>query len=101
LTNAMQGLQGQKSRLYVAPGFTVEGEITQKVRHHARLSTILVHCSSLKGAFMALSEIRQDDGSIVYSGRIFHPESGEAYLLVREDGKYYFQKMSTRFLLVE
>lgn len=97
---ALQNRKGQKTRIYLAPDFTFEGEVTEKTNPHSRLSSMIMRSSNLKGAIFTLSEIREEDGTVSYTGRIFHPESGEAYLLTRDKDKYYFVKTNSKFLLV-
>ncbi|HEY8388143.1 MAG TPA: hypothetical protein VIK74_06040 [Parasegetibacter sp.] len=101
INKALTGRVGEKSKLFISPEFTFEGDITANVQKSTRLKTVLIKSTNFKGALLTLSQVIEDDGSITYTGRIIHPESEDAYVLVNENGKYYFEKTNLKMLMVE
>jgi len=52
----------------------------------------VVRSTSFKGSSLTFSKITNDDGTIVYRGRIFSRDHSDMYELLLKDGAYVLQK---------
>lgn len=66
--------------------------ISYASKYDGKLNSIVVRCSEFNGATMTLSAWVQDDGSIIYNGRIISFQSSDLYVLEREGNSYALVK---------
>jgi hypothetical protein len=89
------------TRVFIAPGFTLEGENAETHQPHPRMTTTFLKSSNFQGAVLTLSKVIDEQGEEFFTGRIFHPQSNEAFILTQEKGKYYFVKVSATHFMVD
>jgi hypothetical protein len=78
----------------------LDGAIAEKVQKSPEVLTINFKVTNYNDALFTISRIIQH-GTIRYSGRIVSKENGDVLMLVKENEKYYFTKLSQRFVMVE
>jgi hypothetical protein len=78
----------------------LSGTIVEKVRKSPEILTVNFRPSNYAGSMFTISRIIQD-GVIRYSGRIVSKDNGDVLMMVKENDKYFFTKMSQRFVMVE
>jgi hypothetical protein len=78
----------------------LEGIVTEKVYKSQEVLTVNFRISNYSDALFTISRIIQN-GTIRYSGRITTRDNGDVLMLVKECEKYYFNKLSQRFVMVE
>lgn len=77
----------------------LDGVVMEKVRRSPEVLTINFKMNNSTALF-TISRIIQN-GLIRYSGRIVSKDNGDVLMMVKEHEKYYFTKMSQRFVMVE
>lgn len=78
----------------------LSGTVMEKVRKSPEVLTINFKTSNYGGALFTISRIIQN-GVIRYTGRLISKDNGDVLMMVKEDDRYYFTKMSQRFVMVE
>jgi hypothetical protein len=78
----------------------LSGTIMEKVRKSPEILTVNFKTASYGGALFTISRIIQN-GVIRYSGRIISKDNGDVLLMVKEQDKYFFAKMSQKYVMVE
>jgi hypothetical protein len=78
----------------------LDGIVAEKVQKSPEVLTINFRSSNYTGALFNISRIIQD-GTIRYHGRIISKDNGDVLMMVKENEKYYFTKLSQRFVMVE
>lgn len=78
----------------------LSGTVVEKVRKSPEILTVNFKTSNYAGALFTISRIIQN-GVIRYSGRIISKENGDVLMMVKENDKYFFTKMSQRYVMVE
>lgn len=78
----------------------LSGTVMEKVRKSPEILTVNFKTANYGGALFTISRIIQD-GVIRYSGRITGKDNGDVLMMVKENDKYFFTKMSQRFVMVE
>lgn len=61
-------------------------------KYDNKLNSIVVRCSEFNGATLTLSAWVQEDGSVIYNGRIMSFQSGDLYQLEKQGDTYSFVK---------
>ena len=101
ISHTLQLREGTKSKVFIAPDFMLEGEIVSNFRKNKQVSGIQLKAANYGGALLTLSRITEEDGSTSFTGRIYNRETGEAYVLTKENDQYFFVKTNAKFLLVD
>jgi hypothetical protein len=78
----------------------LSGTVMEKVRKSPEILTVNFKTANYGGALFTISRIIQN-GVIRYSGRIISKDNGDVLMMVKENDKYFFTKMSQRFVMVE
>ena len=78
----------------------LSGTVVEKVRKSPEILTVNFKTSNYAGALFTISRIIQN-GVIRYSGRIISKDNGDVLIMVKENDKYFFTKMSQRYVMVE
>lgn len=76
------------------------GTVMEKVRKSPEILTVNFKTANYGGALFTISRIIQN-GVIRYSGRIIGKDNGDVLMMVKENDRYFFTKMSQRFVMVE
>lgn len=66
--------------------------ISNVVKYEGQIQSLLLRLEGRDGAVMSISKITQQDGSVLYRGRIISHKSGDAYELQLTNGTYQFVK---------
>jgi hypothetical protein len=90
----------QKLQIRLNNQLQLDGTITEKVYKSQEVLTINFKVSNYSDALFTISRIIQN-GTIRYSGRITSRDNGDMLMLVKEHEKYYFNRLSQRFVMVE
>ncbi|MGB8190392.1 MAG: hypothetical protein WCF67_00675 [Chitinophagaceae bacterium] len=90
----------QKLSLQLNNQLHLDGTVMEVVRRSPEVLTINFKTSNFSGGLFTISRIIQN-GVIRYSGRLISRENGDVLMVVKENDKYYFTKMSQRFVMVE
>ena len=90
----------QKLQIRLNNQLHLEGTVTEKIYKSQEVLTINFRVSNYNDALFTISRIIQN-GTIRYSGRITSRDNGDVLMLVKEHEKYYFNKLSQRFVMVE
>lgn len=78
----------------------LSGTVVEKVRKSPEVLTVNFKTSNYAGAMFTISRIIQN-GVIRYSGRLISRENGDVLIMVKENDKYFFTRMSQRYVMVE
>ena len=90
----------QKLQLNLNNHLQLEGIVVDKVQRTPEVLSVNFKMVNYNGALFNISRIIQN-GTIRYSGRIINKENGDVLMMVKENEKYYFTKMSQRYTMVE
>jgi len=90
----------QKLQLRLNDHLQLEGVVADKVHRTPEILSINFKLVNYSGALFNISRIIQN-GTIRYSGRIINKDNGDVLMMVKENDKYYFTKMSQRYTMVE
>lgn len=72
---------------------TLSGEITSSAnKYNGNLRSIVFRSNEFHGATVTVSAIKDDRGTVSYTGRIISMEHGDLLELRQEKGQYYFVK---------
>ena len=75
--------------------FQVNGEIVSTTsKSNGRVQKVVIRASNFAGAGMTISRITNDDGSVIYRGRILSLKHGDLFELQKENEGYVFVKRS-------
>lgn len=66
--------------------------ISYASKYDGKLNSIVIRCSQFNGATLTLSAWVQEDGSIIYNGRVISFQSSDLYQLEREGNSYALVK---------
>jgi len=98
--NAMNYSAGQNVSINIAPGFTFEGTVTMSEQKYENLKTVVIRSNAaFDNSFLQISKIKNEDGSVQYSGRIINERSADGFELKKEAGLYAFEKFETARIL--
>lgn len=78
----------------------LSGTVMEKVRKSPEVLTVNFKTVNYGGALFTISRIIQN-GVIRYSGRIISKDNGDVLMMVKENDKYFFAKMSQKYVMVE
>jgi len=87
--------------LVLNSGISLRGEITASVIQNPSVKSVNIRLTDFPGANCTISRINMEDGSVQYAGRMLSVNHGDAMLLSREKGKYFFVKTTQRFVMTE
>lgn len=90
----------QKLQLHLNNYMQLDGIVVEKVQRTPEVLSVNFKMVNFSGALFNISRIIQN-GTIRYSGRIINKENGDVLMMVKENEKYYFTKMSQRYTMVE
>ena len=77
----------------LTPGFQFKGTIVSKTGDSKTLvRSVVIRSATRQGAALTFTKIINEDGSVVYGGRIISMESIDAYEIVKENDQYILQK---------
>lgn len=79
----------------------IEGYVLEKVMVTGQQLSINIRCTNLSNALFNISQLTQADGSIVYTGRLLNPASGDILLLQPLNGGYAFIKQQQLHTMVD
>jgi hypothetical protein len=86
--------------IHFSDNLVISGEVIENVSHAANTQTINIKCENYGNALLTLTRIEQG-ATIEYVGRIVHPKSADALLLVVENGRYVFKKQQQSLFMVD
>lgn len=93
---------GQSINIPFSSNFTFNGTIVSVSDDmDPNVKSIVVKSLSRQGAVLTMSEITNEDKTISYVGRVVSQLHGDAFELVKEEGKYSFKKKSFYDLVTE
>lgn len=92
--------QSQKMHLQLNNQLILEGVIAEKVQRSPEVLSINFKAINYGGALFNISRIIQH-GTIRYTGRIVNKDNGDVLMMVKDNEKYYFTKLSQRLTMVE
>ena len=87
--------------LELAPGFKLEGIIQNKSRHGNSVISLLVKLQSRPGGTLNLTQNKDSNGHVMYSGQLVKLHEPEGMVLVERERHYYFIETQQRFLVTE
>lgn len=90
----------QKLQLHLNNYLQLEGIVAEKIQRSPEVLSVNFRVTNLSGSLFNISRIIQN-GTIRYSGRIINKENGDVLMMVKDNEKYYFTKMSQKFTMVE
>ena len=93
--------KGRQIILNIDADLTIAGEVLEKSQPDPQVETINVRCTNYSNALLTLSRIKQEDGSISYTGILHSRTSGDVLLLVNENGHYYFKKQQHSLVIAD
>ena len=87
--------------LTLISGKMLDGSIAEKINRSPTLTSINIKISNYPGALFTISIVTLEDLSKKIVGRIVHPQSGDALILVQEENRFYFEKKQQKFFMTE
>lgn len=90
----------QKLQIRLNSRLQLDGVVIEKVYRSEEVLTVNFRVSNYNDALFTISRIIQN-GTIRYSGRLTARDNGDVLMLVKDHEKYYFTKLSQRFVMVE
>ena len=90
----------QKMQLHLNNYLQLDGVVAEKIQRTPEILSVNFKASNYGGALFNISRIIQN-GTIRYSGRIINKDNGDVLMMIKENEKYYFSKLSQRFTMVE
>jgi hypothetical protein len=87
------------ARLYTS--LAIEGYVLEKTMVTNLQLSINIRCTNYNNALLNISQLTQADGSIVYTGRLVNPASGDLLLLQAINGGYAFIKQQQLHTMVD
>ncbi|HEY0678716.1 MAG TPA: hypothetical protein VGD17_10545 [Chitinophagaceae bacterium] len=90
----------QKMILRLNNQLQLDGIVAERVQQSPEVVSINFKLGKYPGTLFNISRIIQN-GTIRYSGRIISRDNGDVLSLVKDNEKYYFTKLSQKFLMVE
>jgi len=90
----------QKISLKLNSAFSIEGVLAEKFERSSHFTTINIKLTNYSDALFNVSKT-EDKSGISYTGRIVSIKHGDALLLKKENGKYFFLRQKQEFLMVE
>jgi hypothetical protein len=79
----------------------IEGYVLEKTMVTNLQLSINIRCTNYNNALLNISQLTQADGSIVYTGRLVNPASGDLLLLQAINGGYAFIKQQQLHTMVD
>jgi hypothetical protein len=73
------------------PGFKGE-TVSTASKYNNSIQSVVIRSTQFNGATLTLSSSTATDGAARYTGRIISFQHADMYVLVKENGKYYFIK---------
>lgn len=93
---------GAHVSLMLHSGFPISGVVVSKSdAAETRYKTVVLKCTNRSGAALAITAVRQSDGSYRYSGRLLSLHHSDAYELVEDAGQFALQKLDASDLVTE
>ena len=90
----------QKLQLNLSSHLRLDGVVAEKIQSTPEVLSVNFRVTNYGGSLFNISRIIQN-GTIRYSGRIVNKENGDVLMMVKDNEKYYFTKMSQKFTMVE
>ncbi|MBV4356515.1 hypothetical protein [Pinibacter aurantiacus] len=93
--------KGRQIILNIDSNLTIAGEVLEKSQPDPQVETINVRCTNYNNALLTLSRIKQENGSVSYTGIMHNRASGDVLLLVNENGRYFFKKQQRSLVIAD
>jgi|GEM_PF-584503 len=93
--------KGRQIILNIDSNLTLTGEVLEKSQPDPQVETINVRCTNYNNALLTLSRIKQENGSVSYTGILHNRTSGDVLLLVNENGRYFFKKQQRSLVIAD
>jgi hypothetical protein len=106
-TDAIAGLfsttLGQPASIRLTGDNSVQfhGEVVSSAAASPDVQRMVIRSTNFNGANLSISKITQEDGSVVYKGRIISFAHGDLYILENKDGHYALVKKNFYDLINE
>ena len=87
--------------LDLGSGFRLEGRIENKSQHGNSVVSLLIKLESGPGGTLSISQYKDPNGHLFYTGHLLKLHESDGMLLVERDRHYYFIETQQRFLVAE
>jgi len=87
--------------LNISEQLSLTGEVTEQIAVSNDTQIINIRCSNYNNALFTLTRIREANQPERFIGRIIHPKSNDAYVLVNENGGYQFKKQTLSQMMAQ
>lgn len=103
LKNLLSNDLGKEVQLRLAgpAGLSFDGKVISLAGKETGASSVVVRSSNFTGANLTISEVMNEDGSVLYRGRIISFQHGDLLELQQKDGQYFFVKRNFYDLINE
>jgi hypothetical protein len=93
---------GTSVNIPVSAAFRIQGHVVSAVSKYGNsIRSVVVRSINYTGASLTISRITDEDGVIIYTGRIMSMAHGDLYELQNQNGQYSFVKKNFYTLLNE
>ncbi|MFM9907944.1 MAG: hypothetical protein ACKVOW_01275 [Chitinophagaceae bacterium] len=92
---------GSSMLIQLEGGIHLKGVLTEKIIRSVAITSINIKLTDYPGALFSISLIQQPGQSLLFNGRIVHPQSGDVFVLAKENNQYFLQKKLQKFFMTE
>ncbi len=84
---------GQGAAIQLGNQFVLQGQIVSAAnKFNNSVQSSVIRSSNREGACFSFTKVVNQDGTIIWKGRIISMMHGDGYEIVNENGQYYLQK---------
>jgi hypothetical protein len=89
LNNLFSVKQGDKTKLSLSSGFSIDGPVVSNIKKYSNLQTVAVKLPAFGNMLFSLSKRTGAGNAVVYTGHLFSKDYADGYELNRGSGNVY------------